>query len=108
MAPPGAPSPLVTELLRRVANDPDGAATLLQVINRDLPSTKLFTTSRLLAAASTTLLKHPGQRRTTFAEIGGQLATEIDKLRARISSIRDTHRSMDSSAGRKRVALTTR
>lgn len=86
MAPPGAPSPLVTELLRRIADDPDGAATLLHVINRDLPSTKLFTTSRLLAAACTALLSHPGQRRSTFAEIGRHLATEIDKLRARLRS----------------------
>lgn len=88
MAPPGAPSPLVTELLRRIANDPNGAAALLQVINRDLSSTKLFTTSRLLAAACTALLNHPGQRRNTFAEIGGQLAAEIDKLRARLRSSR--------------------
>ncbi|MCV7054729.1 NAD(P)/FAD-dependent oxidoreductase [Mycolicibacterium gilvum] len=88
MAPPGAPSPLVTELLRRVANDPDGAATLLRVINRDLQSTKLFTTSRLLAAACTTLLNHPEQRRATFAEIRAQLATEIEKFRARLSSSR--------------------
>jgi 2-polyprenyl-6-methoxyphenol hydroxylase-like FAD-dependent oxidoreductase len=92
MAPPGAPSPLVTELLRRIANDPNGAATLLQVINRDLPSTKLFTTSRLLAAACTALLNHPGQRRNTFAEISGQLATEIDKLYARLRSSREAHR----------------
>jgi hypothetical protein len=92
MAPPGAPSPLVTELLRLIANDPDGAAALLQVINRDLPSTKLFTASRLLAAACTALLNHPGQRRNTFAEIGGQLATEIDKLRARLRSSRGIHR----------------
>ena len=91
LAPPGSPSPLVTELLRRIANDPDGAATLLQVINRDLPSTKLFTIPRLLAAAFATLLNHPGQRRDTFAEIWGQLATEIDKLDARLSSIRDAH-----------------
>jgi 2-polyprenyl-6-methoxyphenol hydroxylase-like FAD-dependent oxidoreductase len=88
MAPPGAPSPLVTELLRRIANDPDGAATLLHVINRDLPSTKLMAPSRLLAAACAALLNHPDQRATTFAEIRGQLGTEIEKFRARISSAR--------------------
>jgi len=92
MAPPGAPSPLVTELLRRIADDPDGAATLLHVINRDLPSTKLLTTSRLLAAACTALRNHPDQRRTTIAEIRGQLATEIDKLRAQLISTRGIHR----------------
>lgn len=90
MAPPGAPSPLVTELLRRIANDPDGAATLLHVINRDLPSTKLLTASRLLAATFTAIRNHPEQRRTTFAEIGGQLATEFDKLRSRLRSPRGT------------------
>jgi 2-polyprenyl-6-methoxyphenol hydroxylase-like FAD-dependent oxidoreductase len=84
MAPPGAPSPLVTELLRRIAHAPDGADTLLRVINRDVPSAKLLTTSRLLAAAYTALRNYPGQRRTTLAEIGGQLATEINKFRARL------------------------
>jgi 2-polyprenyl-6-methoxyphenol hydroxylase-like FAD-dependent oxidoreductase len=86
MAPPGAPSPLVTELMRRIANDPNGASTLLQVINRDLPSTKLLTTPRLLAAACAALLNHPGQRRNTLAEIGEQLATEISKLRVQLKS----------------------
>jgi menaquinone-9 beta-reductase len=86
MAPPGPPSPLVTELLRRIADDPDGAATLLRVINRDLPSTKLFTIRLLLAAAYSTFRNHPDQRRASFAEIGGQVASEIDKLRARLRS----------------------
>lgn len=83
MAPPGAPTPLVTEFFRRVAHAPDGAATLLHVMNRDVPSTELLTTSRLLAAACTALRDYPGQRRSTLAEIGDQLATEVDKLRAR-------------------------
>jgi menaquinone-9 beta-reductase len=94
MAPPGAPSPLVTEVIRRVAADPNGAATLLKVINRDLPSTKLFTTPRLLAAAYTTMRNHPDQRRTTLAEISAQIGTEIDKLRTRLGSqVRVNHRS---------------
>lgn len=86
MAPPGAPSPLVIELLRRIGRAPDGAATLLRVINRDVPSTKLLTTPRLLAAAYTALRNYPGQRRTTLEEIGSQLATEIDKVRTRLRS----------------------
>lgn len=86
MAPPGAPSPLVLEFLRRIGRNPDGAATLLRVINRDVPSTTLLTTPRLLAAAYTALRNYPGQRRTTFEEIGSQLATEVDKLRTRLRS----------------------
>lgn len=86
MAPPGAPSPLVTEVIRRVATAPNGATLLLKVINRDLPSTKLFTTPRLLAAGYTALRNHPEQRRTILAEIGAQIGTEIDKLRARLGS----------------------
>ncbi|MGB3474543.1 MAG: NAD(P)/FAD-dependent oxidoreductase [Mycobacterium sp.] len=86
MAPPGAPSPLVAEVIRRVAADPDGAATLLKVMNRDLPSTKLFTPPRLFAAAYTTLRNNPDQRRTTLAEIGAQLGTEIGKLGACLGS----------------------
>lgn len=87
MAPPGAPSPLATELIRRIAHNPDGPATLLKVINRDVPSAKLLTTSTVLAAAYTALRDYPGQRRTTLAEIGGQLATEIDKFRVRLRSL---------------------
>lgn len=86
MAPPGPPSPLVTELIRQVAAAPDGATTLLKVINRDLPSTKLFTTPRLLAAGFITLRNHPDQRRTTLAEIAAQFGAEIDKLRTRLRS----------------------
>jgi 2-polyprenyl-6-methoxyphenol hydroxylase-like FAD-dependent oxidoreductase len=84
MGRPGASSPLITEVLRRIADDRDGATTLLKVLNGDLPSTKLFTTSRLLAATYTTLRNHPHHRRTTFAEIGAQLAAEIGKYRARL------------------------
>lgn len=83
MAPPGSASPLVVELLRRIGRAPDGAATLLHVINRDVPSTKLLTTPRLLAAAYTALRNYPGQRRTTLQEISSHLRTEIDKFRTR-------------------------
>lgn len=84
MGRPGASSPLMTEILRRIADDPDGATALLKVLNQDLPSTKLFTIRRLVAATYTTLRKHPGQRRATFAEVGAALAEEVDKHRARL------------------------
>ncbi|WP_273732332.1 NAD(P)/FAD-dependent oxidoreductase [Mycolicibacterium septicum] len=84
MGQPGAASPLVTEVLRRIAHDPDGAVTLLKVLNRDLPSTKLFTVGRLLTALYTALRDHPGQRRATFAEVGSALAAESDKYLARL------------------------
>lgn len=100
MAPPGAPSPLVIELLRRIGRAPDGAATLLRVINRDVPSTKLLTTPRLLAAAYTALRSYPGQRRTTLEEIGSQLATEIDKFRTRLRSPLAPHRGRPSTLPR--------
>ncbi len=91
MAPPGAPSPLVVELLRRIGRSPDGGATLLRVINRDVPSTKLLTTPRLLAAAYLALRNYPGQRRSTLREIGSQLTTEIDKFRTRLRLPRTSH-----------------
>lgn len=86
MGRPGPSSPLITEILRRVADDPNGARTLLKVLNRDVPSTRLFTTKRLLAATYTTLRNHPEQRRATFADIGRELASEVDKRRARLRS----------------------
>ncbi|WP_018178959.1 NAD(P)/FAD-dependent oxidoreductase [Jongsikchunia kroppenstedtii] len=83
---PGASSPLVSEVLRRIADDPTGGATLLKVINRDVPSTKLFTTPRLLAATFTTLRKYPHRRRETLRDIRTELAAEIEKQRARMRS----------------------
>ncbi|WP_454793446.1 NAD(P)/FAD-dependent oxidoreductase [Mycolicibacterium lutetiense] len=83
MGRPGTSSPLVTELLRQIADDPDGATTLLKVLNRDLPSRRLFTIGRLAAAGYTAFRKYPGQSRATFAEIGAALAAEVDKHRAR-------------------------
>jgi 2-polyprenyl-6-methoxyphenol hydroxylase-like FAD-dependent oxidoreductase len=100
MAPPGAPSPLVVELLRRIGRAPDGPATLLRVINRDVPSTKLLTTPRLLAAAYAALRHYPGQRRTTLEEIGAQLAMEIGKFRTRLRCPPMAHRRPDTHAGR--------
>lgn len=86
MAPPGSASPLVTEVLRRVSANPDGAATLLKVFNRDLPSTKLFTLPLLLAASYRTLRKHPDHRRATLAEIRSQITSQINQFRARLGS----------------------
>jgi 2-polyprenyl-6-methoxyphenol hydroxylase-like FAD-dependent oxidoreductase len=93
MAPPGAPSPLVIELMRRVATHPDGAATLLRVINRNLPSTKLLTTPRLLAAACAALLNYPGQRWNTTIEIAEQLGAELTKVKTRLNRERNKHYS---------------
>ncbi len=84
MGRPGTSPPLITELLRCVADDPDGATTLLRVLDRELPSTKLFTPSRLLAATSRTLRKYPDQRWSTFADIGRAVTAEVDKRRARL------------------------
>jgi 2-polyprenyl-6-methoxyphenol hydroxylase-like FAD-dependent oxidoreductase len=83
MAPPGAPSPLVAEVIRRIAADPDGATTLLKVMNRDLPTAMLFTPPRLLAASLATLRDHPDQRRATLAEIRAQMSAETGRFRAR-------------------------
>ncbi|WP_166904141.1 NAD(P)/FAD-dependent oxidoreductase [Mycobacterium sp. DL440] len=86
MGRPGPSSPLITEVLRRISCDPNGATTLLKVLNRDVLSDKLFTVGRLLAATYTTLWNHPGRRRATFAEIGALLAAEVDKRRAPLRS----------------------
>lgn len=82
MGRPGASSPLLTEVLRQIADDPDGATTLLKVLNRDVPSTKLFTIGRLFAATSMALRKYPGQRRAILAEVGAELVAEVGKYRA--------------------------
>jgi 2-polyprenyl-6-methoxyphenol hydroxylase-like FAD-dependent oxidoreductase len=86
MGRPGPSSPLVTELLRRVADDPVGGDTLLRVLDRDLPSTKLFTAPRLAAAAYQALRRYPDDRRKTLADIGSELREEIAKQRARMCS----------------------
>lgn len=89
----GPSTPLATELLRRVAQDPRGGETLLRVLNRELPSTALFTTRRLLTSACAALRDHPAHRRETLSEIRKEVAAEIDKQRARMRSTMHRHRS---------------
>ncbi|MBU9764500.1 FAD-dependent monooxygenase [Mycobacterium sp. TNTM28] len=84
----GMSSPLTAEVLHRISDDPHGATTLLKVLNHDLPSSALLTPRRLVAATYTTLRKHPHRMWTTLAEIGGELAVEVDKQRARHRSYR--------------------
>jgi len=86
MGRPGASSPLITEVMRRIAHDPNGGETMLRVLNRELPSAALFTTPRLLAAAYTAFREYPAHRRETLAEIRNEVAAEIDKQRARMRS----------------------
>jgi flavin-dependent dehydrogenase len=47
----GRPTPLVIELMRAVADDPDATADFLGVLNHDLPPTRLFGPRQLARAA---------------------------------------------------------
>lgn len=80
----GQTSPLITEVLRRIADDPDGPSALLRVLNQDMSSSRLFTAPRLLAATVATLRDHPGRRRETYADIRRELAAEVEKRGARM------------------------
>ncbi len=77
---PGPPTPVVTELLRQVAADPEATLTLLQILNHEHHPKRLLSPSRLTMATTRALRTHPA---LTTKEIGTTLANEIRRMRYR-------------------------
>lgn len=83
MGAPGASSPLITNVMREIADD--GAATrqLLQVLNHELAPSKLFTVRRLLKAAARTVVENPRAMLATVREIAGRIGAEAARMAGR-------------------------
>jgi 2-polyprenyl-6-methoxyphenol hydroxylase-like FAD-dependent oxidoreductase len=75
-APVQAP-PLVREIERRVAADPELTDAFMRVLNHDLPPSKAFSPSLVLAATSSVLIRRRGQRRALLRELRARVGNEV-------------------------------
>ncbi|MDG4663447.1 NAD(P)/FAD-dependent oxidoreductase [Mycobacterium sp. 236(2023)] len=78
---PGAPTPVITEVLRDIAGDPAARRTLMRVLNHEAAPKRLLTPRRL-AVATGRALRRPRQRFATGAEIAGAVRNEIRRTRS--------------------------
>jgi menaquinone-9 beta-reductase len=83
MGQPGVATPLITSVLRQIAESEAGPRELLQVLNHEIPPSKLFTTARLLRAAARALRDQPRQIPATVGEIVGAATAEIHRATRR-------------------------
>ena len=81
MGRPGPPTPLVTQVLRDIAADPDATTTLLQVLNHEVKPGRLLTPSRLAGAAARTLRDRPDRIAATSKEIAAAIRDQIRRTR---------------------------
>lgn len=81
MGVPGPSTPLVTQVLRDIAADPDATQTLLRVLNHEVEPGRLLTSGRLAIAAARALRDHPDHRGVTSREIATALRDEIRRAR---------------------------
>jgi flavin-dependent dehydrogenase len=83
MGAPGRSTPLITQVLRDIAADDTATAKLLQVLNREIQPTQLFTATRLALAAARTLRRRPRHLPALTAEITTALRQELRRATAR-------------------------
>jgi flavin-dependent dehydrogenase len=69
MGLPGVSTPLITSLMRVIADSEAATQQLMRVINHEVPPTSLFTIGRLAGAAAGALRAEPGQIAGTLWEI---------------------------------------
>jgi menaquinone-9 beta-reductase len=86
MGVPGVSSPLITSVLRGIADDETATQQLLRVFNHELPPSKLFTASRMAKAASRALRQQPSQIPATMREIACALKDEIYRAARRYTT----------------------
>jgi 2-polyprenyl-6-methoxyphenol hydroxylase-like FAD-dependent oxidoreductase len=77
MGDPGDAPPLLREIERRVASDPELTEALMRVLNHDLPPSKAFPPSLVLAAVSKVLMTRRGERRAVLRELRARLGNEL-------------------------------
>jgi 2-polyprenyl-6-methoxyphenol hydroxylase-like FAD-dependent oxidoreductase len=83
MGQPGVATPLVTSVLRQIAESEAGPQELLRVLNHEIPPSKLFTTARLLRAAASAMRDQPREIPATVREIVGAATAEIHRATRR-------------------------
>jgi menaquinone-9 beta-reductase len=75
-----APSLLVREMQRRIADDPRLVERLLLILNHDLPPSKLLSMRELAGMLSSVLRKRSGQRRLLLREAGTLMVQEAERM----------------------------
>lgn len=90
---PGPPTPVATELLRQVANDPAATLTLLHILNHERHPKRLLTPRRLTVATTRALRTHPA---LATKEIATTLANEIRRMRYRYQTLPGTTQTVAS------------
>jgi hypothetical protein len=93
MGAPGETQPVVREVQRRIARDPDLAKTMLRVINHDESPSRLATRAIGTRAVGAALRRNPRQWRKVVAE-ARELAT-TGAQRSRMRSVADARREGD-------------
>jgi menaquinone-9 beta-reductase len=83
MGAPGAATPLVTRFMKNLTKDPESTMALIQVLNREIRPSRLFTRSRALRAAAHLLVERPGHLVPTLKEIAGQARLNVRRARQR-------------------------
>ncbi|WP_431237592.1 NAD(P)/FAD-dependent oxidoreductase [Mycolicibacterium aichiense] len=79
---PGAPTPVVTEVLRDISGDPEARRTLMRVLNHEVAPKQLLAPRRLALALGRAVRRRPREIRTTGREIAVALRNEIHRARS--------------------------
>ncbi|SEH70712.1 2-polyprenyl-6-methoxyphenol hydroxylase [Mycolicibacterium rutilum] len=102
MGKPGPPTPLVTQVLRDIAADPDATTTLLRVLNHEVSPGRLLTPRRLVTAAARTLRDRPDQIGATSKEIATAIRDQVSRTRAGRNLTQSFRKANDWAARRRR------
>jgi 2-polyprenyl-6-methoxyphenol hydroxylase-like FAD-dependent oxidoreductase len=79
----GPSPPLASQFTRDIAGDDEATKQLLQVLNHDIPPSRLFTPRRLGRAAVRAVRADPGQIPAIAGEAATELHNEISRSRER-------------------------
>lgn len=79
---PGAPTPVITEVLRDISGDPAARRTLMRVLNHEVTPKQLLAPRRLAVAVGRAIRRRPREIGTTGREIAAAVRNEIHRARS--------------------------
>jgi 2-polyprenyl-6-methoxyphenol hydroxylase-like FAD-dependent oxidoreductase len=85
---PGRTPPVLQEMQRRIAADPQLTEGLLRVLNHDVAPSEVFTPALALGAMSTAFVANRGQRRAVLREARALVGAQVRRRSARGSGPR--------------------
>ncbi|MCV7345204.1 NAD(P)/FAD-dependent oxidoreductase [Mycolicibacterium rhodesiae] len=78
---PGAPTPVITEVLRDISGDPEARRTLMRVLNHEVAPRELLAPRRLAVAVGRAVRTRPREIRTTGREVAVAIRNEVRRAR---------------------------